>query len=109
MNNKTAKEILKQMYTLRSLDPMVPDYIRVKYTRYDDDFVVCIIGSKKSAEEIMDKIKELLNTRLKLELNMDKTIITNLATERARFLGFEILKTTNCTFTKKNTLITAIG
>jgi len=36
-DNKTAKEILKQMYTLRSLDPMDPDYIRVKYTRYADD------------------------------------------------------------------------
>ncbi|MDD2421022.1 MAG: reverse transcriptase domain-containing protein, partial [Heliobacteriaceae bacterium] len=67
----------------------------VKYVRYADDFLVLIIGSKELALKIREDIKEFLSDSLKLELNRDKTLITNLSDQRVRFLGYEIAKTTD--------------
>ncbi len=88
-----ADELIKQMRTLPTQDPMDPEYTRMKYTRYADDFVVMIIGSKLLAEEAREKIATFLKKELHLELSMDKTAITHLTTERVSFLGYEIAKT----------------
>lgn len=88
-----ADQLIKQMRTLPSQDPCDPDYIRIKYTRYADDFVVMIIGSKALAEEVREKIATFLKMELHLELSQEKTVISNLTTERVRFLGYEIAKT----------------
>jgi len=71
---------------------MDKNFIRVKYYRYADDFVICLDGSKELAENIKDDIRVFLKENLKLELNADKTLITNLKDKRARFLGYEISK-----------------
>ena len=99
-----AQEILKLMRTMNSQDPFDKNYIKVKYVRYADDFLILIIGSKELATGIRDDIKDFLYNKLKLELNMDKTLITNLADERVRFLGYEISKTTDNSVITKNTL-----
>jgi hypothetical protein len=52
-----------------------------------------IIGSKALAEELREKIATFLKTKLHLELSMEKTVITNLTTDRVSFLGYEITKT----------------
>jgi hypothetical protein len=80
------------------------NHIKVKYTRYVDDFVICIIGSKELAHGIRLKVKDFLEKELKLELNLEKTIITNLGENKVRFLGYEITKTRDNTIIKKNTL-----
>jgi len=87
-----ADEYLRQMQALPALDPMDKDYLRVKYVRYADDFVVCVIGSKEMAEEIKEKISEFMQHELHLELSGEKTKITNLSDEHVRFLGYEISK-----------------
>ena len=88
-----AEELIKQMRTLPSRDPCDPEYIRIKYIRYADDFVVMIIGSKALTEEVREKIAQFLKAELHLELSMEKTVITNLTTDRVNFLGYEIAKT----------------
>jgi group II intron reverse transcriptase/maturase len=83
----------KSYQSLPSHDPFDQDYIKVKYIRYADDFVVMIIGSKRLAEQIRRDIKDFLEQELQLELNLEKTVITHLLSQRVRFLGYEITKT----------------
>jgi group II intron reverse transcriptase/maturase len=99
-----AEELLQEMRTMPRGDPFDPDYLRVKYTRYADDFVVMIIGSKDLAERIRTEIKAFLDQELHLELNLEKTLITNLLDQRVRFLGYEIAKTRENTAITKNSL-----
>ena len=87
-----ADTILKVMRTMHVQDQLDPNYIKVKYCRYADDFVVMIIGSKQLAEQIREEIRIFLET-LSLVLSQEKTVITNLSDQRVRFLGYEISKT----------------
>jgi hypothetical protein len=58
--------------------------------RYADDFILGFIGTKKEAEAIRDAIGTFLRDHLRLELSLEKTFITHAATEKARFLGYDI-------------------
>ncbi|WP_378954244.1 group II intron reverse transcriptase/maturase [Pelosinus sp. sgz500959] len=87
-----VKELTKKLRSMPSRDPFDKDYKRVRYVRYCDDFIVGIHGSKKFAEEIRERIKNFLSQILELELNLEKTLITHAAKERAKFLGYEINK-----------------
>ena len=71
----------------------------MQYTRYADDFIVGIIGSKADAETVKEKIKEFTAEQLRLELSEEKTLITHSA-KRARFLGYDITVRRSKTFTK---------
>ena len=87
-----AEALLQQMRTLHASDPLDPNYIKVKYCRYADDFIVMMIGSKQLAAHIREDIRVFLET-LSLVLSPEKTLITNLSDRRVRFLGYEIAKT----------------
>lgn len=69
------------------------NYKRLSYIRYADDFLICIIGSKKDCEMIKEEVKKFLKEKLNLELNENKTKITNLSKNRVNFLGMEIHQT----------------
>ena len=85
-----AKLLRQQMQQLPSYDPEDPDFRRLKYVRYADDFLLGFTGPKSEAEEIKHKLEEFLREQLKLELSQAKTLITHARTEHARFLGYEI-------------------
>jgi group II intron reverse transcriptase/maturase len=85
-----AKLLKQQMQQLPSLDPDDPDFRRLKYVRYADDFLLGFTGPKSEAEEIKHKLEVFLREQLKLELSQAKTLITHARTEKARFLGYEI-------------------
>ena len=91
-NQEQADEYLRQMQNIPALDPMDKNYQRVKYVRYADDFMVCIIGSEATANEIKERIAGFMQKELHLELSREKTKITNLSDKRVRFLGYEITK-----------------
>lgn len=46
------------------------------YVRYADDFVVLILGNRKDALGIRDKINTFLKENLGLDLNLEKTIVS---------------------------------
>jgi group II intron reverse transcriptase/maturase len=93
---------LKEMRKLPRYDAHDPNYKRVLYVRYGDDFVVLIKGSMKDAEAIRDKIKYYLQYNCGLELNMDKTVISNMR-EGFEFLGAYCIKRNNKSiFNKSN-------
>jgi group II intron reverse transcriptase/maturase len=71
-------------------EQMDPNYRRLRYIRYADDFLLGLSGPKKEAEEIRARIGTFLRDHLKLELSPEKTLITHASTEQARFLGYEI-------------------
>lgn len=54
-----------------------------------------MVGPKSLAIEIKDLVKEFLSRELKLELSMEKTKITNIGSEYAKFLGHYIKVQTN--------------
>jgi group II intron reverse transcriptase/maturase len=86
-----AAALIKQSRQLPSLDPHDPDYRRLRYLRYADDVLLGFDGPKQEAEEIKRQLGGFLRDHLKLELSADKTLITHARTQRARFLGYEIV------------------
>jgi hypothetical protein len=92
------------MRTLPSRDPCDPNYLRVKYTRYADDFLVMVIGSKGLSVQIREEIQRFLCDELHLELSAEKTLITNLGDKSVRFLGYELAKTRENTARTEHTL-----
>ena len=85
-----AKLLRQLQQQLPSLDPNDPDFRRLKYVRYADDFLLGFIGPKSEAEEIKQKLEKFLCDELKLELSQTKTLITHARTGTARFLSYEI-------------------
>jgi group II intron reverse transcriptase/maturase len=79
--------------SVRSILSMDPNFKRIYYFRYADDFIVGVDGSKKDCTELKNKINDFLKTELNLVLNLDKTKITNAQRESAKFLGYRIHKT----------------
>jgi group II intron reverse transcriptase/maturase len=76
-------------------------YARVKFLRHADDVAVGVIGPKALAETVRREIAAFLETELRLTLNPEKTRLLHLATEKARFLGYEF-KTAGARFRRRN-------
>jgi len=85
-----AKAAHKQLKTMSSVDTQDPDYRRLRYVRYADDFLLGFVGPKAEAEEIKELLKAFLRDTLKLELSPEKTLLTHATTGAARFLGHDI-------------------
>lgn len=78
------------------------NYKRLKYVRYADDFLCGVIGSREDAIKIKADIKEYLESKLRLELSEEKTLVTY-SNNPAKFLGFEI-RNRKCAETRRDTL-----
>jgi group II intron reverse transcriptase/maturase len=70
--------------------PCDPDYRRLRYVRYADDFLLGFVGPADEAREVRDKLGDFLQLKLKLTLSKEKTLVTHASDEKARFLGHEI-------------------
>jgi group II intron reverse transcriptase/maturase len=68
-------------------DPFQKEYRNVKYIRYADDFLVGILGPRKMAVEIRNKIQKYLKEELYIDLNLEKTKITHVS-KGIPFLGY---------------------
>jgi group II intron reverse transcriptase/maturase len=85
-----AERLGKELRRLPSVDYFDPDFRRLKYVRYADDFLLGFIGPKAEAERIRQRIGDFLRDELRLELSLEKTLITHAVDEKASFLGYEI-------------------
>ena len=90
-NHAMAAALRKELHQLPSRDPRDPDYRRLRYVRYADDFVLGFSGPKAEAEQIKESLKTFLHDSLKLELSGEKTLITHATSQAARFLGYELV------------------
>lgn len=66
-----------------------PTFIRIKYLRYADDWLVGINGPKELAETIKERSAVFLES-IGLTLSLEKTHIRHAKTEEANFLGTRI-------------------
>jgi group II intron reverse transcriptase/maturase len=79
---------LKERRRTRSTRP-TPNYMKIEYVRYADDWLIGVWGSYKQTRELKNVIKSFLKT-LKLELSEEKTKITHAIKSEAEFLGTTI-------------------
>ena len=86
-----ANKLRKQMQCIPSQDVNDPEYRRLRYIRYADDFLLGFNGPRKEAEGIKCQLREFLQDNLNLELSEQKTLITNARSEAARFLGYDVV------------------
>lgn len=89
-NSRKAEELRTHAQTLPSYDVHDPNFRRLKYVRYADDFLLGFTGPKSEAEAIKQELGRFLKEELKLELAEAKTLITHARTEAAQFLGYHI-------------------
>lgn len=87
---ETARLLRQQVQQIPSKTPDDPNYRRLWYVRYADDFLLGLAGPKDEAEMIKDSIASFLKDELKLTLNQAKTLVTHAREEKAKFLGYEI-------------------
>lgn len=93
---RNRKRIIKKkesrkldLLKIYSKDPIDPNFKRLSYARYGDDFILGLIGSKKDAEFIKNQLTDILQKELKLNINTEKTQITH-SKKGAKFLGYII-------------------
>jgi len=89
-DHKVVRRMAQQARQLPSTDPTDPDFRRLKYVRYADDFLIGVTGPRAEAEEIKHQIGEFLRNTLKLDLSEEKTLLTHASTAEAKFLGYAI-------------------
>lgn len=65
-------------------------YIRIKYVRYANDFIIGVRGSKEFAKKIEILVNSFLKSNLHLQLNMDKTKLINTYNDKVHFLDMLI-------------------
>jgi group II intron reverse transcriptase/maturase len=88
-NVALIRELKQARRTIPSKMPDDLDYRRLRYVRYADDFLLGFVGPKAEAQEIKEKLRQFLDT-LKLEMSVEKTLVTHAQTETARFLNYEL-------------------
>jgi group II intron reverse transcriptase/maturase len=103
-NVERAEELRSKAQTLPASKTDDPNYRRLNYVRYADDFLLGFNGPRSEAEEIKQQLRAFLQEKLKLELSEEKTLITHARSEAARFLGYEVtVMHDDATRTKRNT------
>jgi len=83
------KALQRRRLEIPSGDQHDPEYRRLRYCRYADDFVLSAICPKSEAEEIYRTIETFLKENLKLNVSPTKSGIKH-HTEIIRFLGYDI-------------------
>jgi len=84
------KAMTKAMRQLPIRDRFDPDFRRLKYVRYADDFLLGFIGTKAETLSILKQIEDFLGTTLKLAVSPGKSKVTHAQTQLAHFLGYGI-------------------
>lgn len=83
----SIKKLRRELWKVDSKDGLDPNFRRLYYVRYVDDFVVGVVGSRKEAVEIQEKIRVFLLDNLKLTLGGEKTLLTHFSKDFIFFLG----------------------
>lgn len=81
-----AKRIRAEIGKVPAYKTRDPKFIRLKYVRYADDFIIAVTGPKKQADKVLNLVYEFSQNQLGLELNIEKTKVTKFS-DGIRFLG----------------------
>jgi len=80
-------KLTKERRSIPSIVYDDPNYKRMYYIRYADDWLLCITGSYEEAKDTLSRITAYCES---IGLHEAKTKITNLHTDQAHFLGTDI-------------------
>ena len=83
------KDLKKKMHEISEVNQIDKEYRRLYYTRYADDFIIGLIGSKEEAIKIKDDIEKFLKSKLDIVLSGEKRCITH-SNKFVHFLGYNI-------------------
>ncbi len=89
-DRKWAWELTKAYQALPSRDTADPNFRRLWYVRYADDFLLGFIGPKAEALDIKRQLATFLREELRLDLSDEKTLVTHARDGAAKFLGYEV-------------------
>jgi len=92
---KKRRVLINNCRKVLSKDFNDPNFKRLFYVRYVDDWVILVAGSIEDTKVIRNKVANKLQS-LGLTLNIEKTHITSLRKGKCRFLGIDF-------FIRKNT------
>ncbi len=73
-----------KLHALRKRSSLIPGYL----VRYADDFVV-ITDTRDHAESWKARLQEFLQSKMKLTLSQEKTLITDVRKKHIKFIGYE--------------------
>ena len=82
--------LVQQIRNVPSVVVDDPAFIRIKYVRYADDWLIGIAGPRRLAELVKEELATFLSHHLKLTLSPEKTKITHAHDEQAHFLGTDL-------------------
>jgi len=71
-------------------DQSDPNFRRLHYIRYADDFILGFTGPREDAVAIQSQIKLFLENKLKLQINEEKSDIYHSSARFIKYLGFYI-------------------
>jgi len=83
------RELSALQRAIPSVDLFDPNYRRLFYARYADDFLIGIIGPKQDAQDVMDKVRSFLKDHLRLDVSDEKSGIAS-AADGTTFLGYTV-------------------
>src|SRR5260370_3234368 len=86
---RTIKSIQQLRRHYPSKDPFDPEFRRLHYCRFADDFIIGIIGSHADAAAVREKVKRFIHQTLKLTIAEEKSHIRP-SREGATFVGYWI-------------------
>lgn len=103
---RTLKNKMNQIINIRNRINSY-DYtklpLRYYYNRYADDFVILINKSRQICITIIEKLEKILKEKYYLQLSIEKTAITKLKTEHAKYLGFTLFMQKRPPVIRRNT------
>ncbi len=83
------KALQRQRRRLPSADPFDNGYKRLHYSRYADDYVIGIIGSKADAQRVRQEVRRFIEQTLKLTIAEEKSHIRH-SKQGVIFVGYWI-------------------
>jgi retron-type reverse transcriptase len=102
------KDLMKLLRQYPSIDTFDPEYRRLSYVRYADDWIIGIRGTFKESQNILSKITEFCK-EIGLTINEDKSKIINLNQDRAKFLGVYITRSKHTKFSISQKVISRLS
>lgn len=82
------KSLRKQLLKTSASNAL--DFVRIKYLRYADDWILGISGNHELAQQLKSEIQSFLFEKLSLNLNLEKTHIRHAKSQEIFFLGTRI-------------------
>lgn len=84
--SEEAKRVRTEIRKVTAFNMKDPNFLRLKYVRYADDFIIAVTGPKKLADRVLTLVTVFCHDQLGLELNKEKTKVTKFS-DGIRFLG----------------------